>query len=389
MIIQCEQCETTYRFDPTRLRNAAPNAQEGQVRCIRCGHIFTIGAESDLGENFLNLEPAAAAATPPSAVPFSAPLQAETLAESPHEILGTPDHEPAEDYSFAEEKTTDAPHNLAADTSSTEDFHFTAPSEFSLASDFPQDISDPDPESVPAPALNSIPPANEFVFEPLQAQSHESEVVPTEEDGEEIQDQPAASAPAAVVRKAQKKKTSKLLLLALLLILIFAGVYTYYFVVHGISNITQVISTMKDQGTRIINPHTEPSGSSIQIQLKDNFYISNTHLGSIFIINGTVTNTSAQPQGEIAVIASLHSTDGTTLRSIKVYCGNPISKETLRSEPLDILQKFMDNKLGTELSNVSVQPGESIPFCAVFHNLPEKFTEFDVNAVPLANMGKQ
>jgi hypothetical protein len=41
----------------------------------------------------------------------------------------------------------------------------------------------------------------------------------------------------------------------------------------------------------------------------------------------------------------------------------------------------MSNKLGTGLSNVSVQPGELIPFTVVFNDLPEIFSEFSINEV--------
>jgi hypothetical protein len=43
----------------------------------------------------------------------------------------------------------------------------------------------------------------------------------------------------------------------------------------------------------------------------------------------------------------------------------------------------MANRLGAGLSNVSVQPGESIPFCAIFHDLPDDFAEFSISEAPV------
>lgn len=346
MIIQCEQCETTYRFDPARLYNPETGEKEAKVRCIRCGHIFRVHAGSDLSENFLSPEPAAAA--PQQGIKHK-------------DILPAPEEEPPADFSFAVAKETDT--SL-----------FTTPGEVS-----------PEPsDTAPEPTSDSTQAAKEFVFESLQTQSHAPEPAPASEDEEKNLDIPEVSTPATAAKGDQKKKTSKLLLFILLLVLVCAGIYAYYFVVHGVTSVTQVISTIEGQINRAIDPHAEPRGTSIQIQTDDNFYINNNHLGSIFVINGTVTNTSEQPQGEIALVATLYSASGTALRSVKVYCGNPISKEILRTEPLDILQKHMDNKLGAELTNVSVQPGESIPFSVVFHDLPDSFAEFSLSAAPPA-----
>ncbi|MDY0213410.1 MAG: DUF3426 domain-containing protein [Desulfuromonadaceae bacterium] len=374
MIIQCKQCETTYRFDSAHLRNAEAGEREADVRCVRCGHIFKVGDESDLGENYLHQKPSspltAQTATPQQDTPW------DEISDETHDALG---HDPTADFTFAMGKEADTPLETTADASTTDAFHFTVPSEFAL-----------DPaDAAPEPPIYDTPSANEFIFEPLRAQDHDAdEHTSTSEDDRIAPNLSEDSPPATSPKRVQKKKTSKLLLFVLLLVLVFAGVYAYYFLVHGTTSLTQVINTIEEQVNRIIDPLTEPSGPSIQIQTRDNFYISNNHLGSIFVINGTVTNTSDLPQGEIAVIATLYSASGATLRSTKVYCGNPIGKEELRAEPFEAFQKHMDNKLGAELSNVSVRPGESIPFSVVFHDLPDNFVEFSISPAPLAVMNK-
>lgn len=365
MIIQCEQCETAYRFAPTRLHNLKTGKREADVRCIRCGHIFKVDARSDLGESFLNPEPVSDA---PMSTAFTAPPQDEVLAEM-SAMLG---NKPTNDFSFAAEKNVDIPAQPTAPTTLDDSNEFS--------------IKPLDTTAKPAPENTST--ANEFIFEPLQDQNLTPEGTPSKEDEDISQGVLEVSAPAATANVGQKKKTSRLLLFMLLLALLSAGVYIYFFLAHGVTSVTQMISTVEEQVSRIIDPHTEPSGPSIQIENKDNFYISNKHLGSIFVINGTVTNTYEHPQGEIAVIATLYNANGATIKSIKVYCGNPISKEALGAEPLEVFQKHMGNKLGAELSNVSVQPGESIPFSAVFHDLPDNFAEFSISPVPPASEAK-
>jgi predicted Zn finger-like uncharacterized protein len=361
MIIQCEQCETTYRFDSAQLLNG-----EAQVRCIRCGNVFTLDSLSDLGETFLN--PEAAAKTPkredPEGHPFSVTADA------------------------AQEQSTDtpAPHadfslDMPEDEDQEEDFWTSPAAEFGL------DTHTAETDAAQPPAFygdesdnTTDSDANEFIFEPVK---EEASIPDTAEQGEDLPTEESTPAPSPGGPKKKKtkskKKGSNLLLIALLIVLVGAGIYAYYFVAHGVTSVPQLIQKTEEQINQLLNPQPEPTGPSISIRSGDNFYISNDELGSLFVINGSVTNVSNQPQGEIAVEATLYASDGTPLKNIKTFCGNPITKEELRSESLESLRERMGNRLGAGLSNVSVQPGESIPFCAVFHNLPENFAEFGIS----------
>lgn len=363
MIIQCEQCETIYRFDPALLQNG-----KAQVRCIRCSNIFRIDSSSDLGEDFLQAEMPHTAAAP-------------TATEKPQQPLAD----------LAGPQTGFDSDEITSENRDEEDF-WSSPGEFSLdTSDSEPDtdsLLEPEasgadkPESSAKPADTSS--TNEFIFKPLEDGTNVAE--PTEHTDEEQEQQsttPPVAKPGKEKKPARKKKGSKLLLLLLLIILLGAGIYAYYFVAHGVTTVPQLMNKAEEQINNLINPPPESAGPSIDIQTGENFYITNEHLGSLFVVNGKVTNISRQPQGEIAVVASLYSSDGTALKSIKVYCGNTISKESLRTHSLAQLQERMANRLGAGLSNVSVQPGESIPFCAVFHDLPDDFAEFSISEAPV------
>jgi len=365
MIIQCEQCETTYRFDSAQLKNG-----EAQVRCIRCGNVFTLDSLSDLGEAFLNTEEPPKTQSSFDQMGSSASATAETSTE---ETQDQPPEAPASQPDFSMD-------SAEGQNQEEEDF-WTSPAEFSLGT--PEAEADATQKPVASEAESELTPdsdPNEFIFEPLE-EDKKSAAAP-----EQAQDLPAQEAeselPAGTPKKTKqkpKKKGSKLLLVVLLIVLIGAGVYAYYFVTHGITGVPQLIDKAEQQISQLLNPQPEPAGPSISLRSGDNFYISNDHVGSLFVIKGSVTNISNQPQGEIAVKATLYASDGTPLRSVTTFCGNPISREELRSEPWESLQERMSNKLGAGLSNVSVQPGESIPFCAVFHDLPDNFAEFSIS----------
>jgi len=381
MIIQCEQCETTYRFDSSQLKNG-----EAQVRCIRCGNVFTLDSLSDLGEAFFNTEEPAKTQSSFDQVDSSASVTADTSIEETQEQpcdtsfdspLQGPDSQP--DFSM----------DSAVGQDQEEEDFWTSPAEFSLGT--PEVETDAAQKPVTSEAESEQTPdsdPNEFIFEPLEEDKKRAAAPEQAEDlpAQEAESEPPAGVPEKPKQK-PKKKGSKLLLVVLLIVLIGAGIYAYYFVAHGITGVPQLIDKAEQQINQLLNPQPEPAGPSISISSEDNFYISNGHVGSLFVINGSVTNISNQPQGEIAVEATLYTSDGTPLRSITTFCGNPISREELRSEPWESLQERMSNKLGAGLSNVSVQPGESIPFCAVFHDLPDNFAEFSISEAEASAAG--
>ncbi|MBN2645433.1 MAG: zinc-ribbon domain-containing protein [Desulfuromonadaceae bacterium] len=199
----------------------------------------------------------------------------------------------------------------------------------------------------------------------------------------------AAPRPAAPKPIQPKKKTSKLLILLLLLIFSVGGIYAYFFVTQGLTDVRQIMeAARKEILTRlpqdILNylpqQKTAPPPNYLT-QTQDNFYVNNDEAGLLFVIQGSVTNTFAHPQGEIAVRATLYSQNGKALTQKTVFCGNPIDSEKLQQAPLSDLTEQMNNRVGTGLSNVSVAPGAAIPFTIVFDNLPADFAEFSVEAV--------
>jgi predicted Zn finger-like uncharacterized protein len=370
MIIQCEQCETTYRFDSTQLKQG-----ETQVRCVRCGHVFTVDSLSDLGESFLTAKTSQVQPSPEH-------TESEHVQESftePQE--GMEDSVPEQPSPFAPESSEDNQFDLGAPAQEGEEDDFwTSPSEFSF------ETSEDEPTPSQEGAVSDTEPEHtaesdqdEFIFKPVEDDATEEQ--PEHED-DSASEETAQDVPAAKKEKpARRKKSSKLLLFILFIILIGAGIYAYFFIAHGATSFSEVINKAEEQINRLINPQPESTGPVISIQSGENFYINNEQLGALFVINGNVTNVSNIPQGEIAVKATLYGADGTALKSITTYCGNPISRAELRSESWESIQERMSNKLGTGLSNVSVQPGELIPFTVVFNDLPESFSEFSINEV--------
>ena len=359
MIIKCDQCETIYRFDSSQLLDG-----EARVRCARCGNVFTVTPGSDLGEAFLNniiqMEEAsiarAAAAQPAAQKVQTQPVEPQQ--ETPAPLFD--EHQPDFD-------------------STDEDDFWTSQHDFPV-DDLQKgsDYAEPSEVETEETAEHADADIDEFVFEPMAEEETAPEPSPAQKEEPEAQAPKAKAAP----RRKKGRKSSKLLLFILFVLLAAAGVYAYYFTIHGATSIQQVIQKIEEQVNQIIAPKAEPRAPSIKIQSNDNFYIDNSSLGTLFVVNGKATNISKQPQGEIGVMVTLYARNGSVLARQKVFCGNPISKESLRIESMANIQEHMNNKLGAGLSNVSLQPGESLPFTAVFHNLPENFAEFSVSEIP-------
>ncbi|OQY18884.1 MAG: hypothetical protein B6I36_05655, partial [Desulfobacteraceae bacterium 4572_35.1] len=123
----------------------------------------------------------------------------------------------------------------------------------------------------------------------------------------------------------------------------------------------------------------QPQGS-IQVDSGESYYVDNVNSGHLFIIKGHAINKYSAPRSELKVIATLYKDKGIPLLKRSVYCGNIITDNELKNIQLDEIIKRTDNPFGTALSNVSIAPGQSLPFMVVFNEIPENLSEFSVEA---------
>lgn len=116
-----------------------------------------------------------------------------------------------------------------------------------------------------------------------------------------------------------------------------------------------------------------PLGKEVEITAHSGKWLD-TRNGPMYVISGTVTNGSGRPVSYIKIRSEFIS-DGQTVYDNVVYAGNTFTENELRVSPLsDTLLKLKKKSGDIDYYNTeklagldsNVQPGESIPFFAVY-----------------------
>ncbi len=176
-----------------------------------------------------------------------------------------------------------------------------------------------------------------------------------------------------VGKKKNRGARPMLALCVLLLALIFAGGVFYF--QKGPAGMQAVLDQLL--GTQAPKVHD----GSIAIGDLSGFYIVNVQAGELFVVSGNATNRYPHARANVQLKGLLYSSEGALLLQQTIFAGNPMDKRTLRSLPLGKIQENMNNQFGDSLSNFNLQPGRSIPFTVVFHDLPDTLSEFTVEVV--------
>jgi len=100
--------------------------------------------------------------------------------------------------------------------------------------------------------------------------------------------------------------------------------------------------------------------------------------GSLFVIEGKVTNNHAKPCHSIRVKGVLFDERGQRSDEESAYCGNILPRQDLAAASEETIRKRLQNPVGSNLSNLSIAPGQSVPFMLVFFGPPEKLSEFSI-----------
>jgi len=344
MVIQCKQCETTYNFDEALLANGSID-----VRCVRCKNVFTVSAEAPLSEPVPQEQPEL---TTPAAPP-APPMEQQEEPSLPDWNSDEDSFSFNEDNAFsfeeesAEQAETSARIDEDEDSAKSSD---SLPQEFSFAS------IDPEEESAPIP--------------PFAASSDDGGTEAA--NSTEINSSNKKAAPPT----GGKGKTPTSVWILLLIIMLIAGAYGYGYVTYGTTNVLQMINKVQQQ---LVPAPQQPQGA-IRIDTSESYYVDNSTVGQLFIIQGYAVNNFPEPRSELKVIATLYKEKGIPLMSQSAYCGNVISKNELKTLPIQELLDTINNPFGAALSNVSLAPGQTLPFMIVFSVIPASLTEFSVEA---------
>lgn len=108
-------------------------------------------------------------------------------------------------------------------------------------------------------------------------------------------------------------------------------------------------------------------------------FVTNTAADKLFVITGNVINTSDVVCSHIKIKGTLITKDNIKAKDKTVYCGNLISEEDLTTMEMAAIETLLLKDTGNNLSNVSIKPGQSVPFMIVFSDLPANLENFTVN----------
>jgi predicted Zn finger-like uncharacterized protein len=99
------------------------------------------------------------------------------------------------------------------------------------------------------------------------------------------------------------------------------------------------------------------------------YYLDNTHLHLIFVVEGQAVNHFKESRSFIQVRGSLLDEKGNRVQEKTVYCGNILSEKDLKEMPREPILKSLSSQFGISFSNVNIQPQKSVPFMIVFTEL--------------------
>ncbi len=141
---------------------------------------------------------------------------------------------------------------------------------------------------------------------------------------------------------------------------------------------------MKTYRSTHVAGETDPGNRHITVSSETKeYFIDNVHLGQLFVVQGMVRNEYPQARSFIFLKATLYTGLNKPYQTITLYCGNPLTREQLRTLTLEELQKIIKNKYGKSRSNVNVLPQAEVPFTVFFYNLPElsKLTNYKIEVI--------
>ena len=107
-------------------------------------------------------------------------------------------------------------------------------------------------------------------------------------------------------------------------------------------------------------------------------FIANSSAGTLCVVKGQVRNSYNHPRSNIRVTVNLYAAGNAVVKTATVFAGNVLSSQDLSSLDLIAINERLKSSTGTNNMNVGIQPGRSVPFMAVFSNLPAGLDEYSV-----------
>lgn len=108
------------------------------------------------------------------------------------------------------------------------------------------------------------------------------------------------------------------------------------------------------------------------------YFLKNLRGQQLFVIEGTVTNITEHPISFVKLSARIADNNNTTISSRTFFAGNILTDDELRTYTSDQINAILNNEMGQSLKNFNIPSKASIPFMAVFFDVPDNLSSFTV-----------
>jgi len=109
-------------------------------------------------------------------------------------------------------------------------------------------------------------------------------------------------------------------------------------------------------------------------------FVDSEKAGQLFVVRGMVKNDYPRSRSFILIKVEILDDKGEVIRIKLAYAGNSFKDEEIKGMSMEEIDKAMKNRYGMGRKNFNVPPGTTIPFIAMFEDLPKNLGEFTVEA---------
>lgn len=356
MIVQCEKCKSKFRLDEALLEEGG-----SKVRCSACRHVFVVHPSNETSSSSIETEPAT-----------------EPLIEEPEETVildSLPDSDDAAMESSEEPLAALSGAEGEIEEALEDEFDFAVEDDLQEgagAEEEDREIEAVSPEDLP---VREDP--REEMEEAIEGVSSVRGTL-TQYDSDQKDravDQESAAEASKPAVKAGRRSTFLPAVLGLLLLLGIGAAAVAFFAPSVIPDSLNFLKPAAEEEAK------DPGVRRLTFEgVKGSFVRTEAGMRR-FVVRGAVVNNYSGPRNFVRIEVAILDGKGQTVRSLRVYAGNGFSGGELRGKSMKDLEADMKRRTGKKDTNVNIPPGGSIPFMAVFQELPDDISEFTVEAV--------
>jgi hypothetical protein len=111
------------------------------------------------------------------------------------------------------------------------------------------------------------------------------------------------------------------------------------------------------------------------------YFVTRGKDNRIFVIEGKATNEYKSPCSFLRATGSLFNEKGDIAAKEVAYCGNIFNLRELQTYSKKIILERLANAYGSTLSNLNIEPDQSLPFMLVFFDPPANISEYSVEVL--------